>query len=232
MLQVHAAQHVRRLGELDVVVADDLDAIAPRVEKIEKPARQHIDSRVSQRLADGLLVVDHKPEVAAIVGGLGPTFLKREELVAQIDEGRGVALAPKLEIEQSAVEGQSLFDVTDLERDMIETNGACFSWPGHGTLRLLDHGVSMAGTATERQAVSTTMVAVRSIPDRRRPSRSLRDPRSQTDWINRVIETRHHDRGGIVAVQAQLFDGIVGDAAGQKLTRILDDKAQARHRLC
>src|SRR5262245_980188 len=32
----HAAQHIRCLGELDVVVADDLDAVAPWVEEIEK----------------------------------------------------------------------------------------------------------------------------------------------------------------------------------------------------
>ena len=36
MRQAHAAQYVRRLGELDVVVADDLDAVAPRIEEVEK----------------------------------------------------------------------------------------------------------------------------------------------------------------------------------------------------
>ena len=60
MRQSHAAQHVRRLGELDIVVADDLDAIAPRVEKVEKRAGQGLDPRIGQRLADGILVVDHK----------------------------------------------------------------------------------------------------------------------------------------------------------------------------
>src|ERR1044072_4337765 len=132
MFQAHAAQHVSRLGELDVVVPDDLDAVAPRIEKVEKPARQRIDGGVSHRLADSALVVDHEAKVAAVVSGLGTTFLQREELVAQIDEGRGVALAPKLELEQSTVESQSLFDIADLESDMIETNGACFSWLGHG----------------------------------------------------------------------------------------------------
>ena len=73
--------------------------------------------------------------MAAVVGGLGAAFLEREELIAQIDEGRGVALAPKLEVEQSTVEGQSLFDIADLERDMIETDGACFARVEHRTLR-------------------------------------------------------------------------------------------------
>src|ERR1044072_5892677 len=132
MFQTHAAQHVWRLGELDVVVPNDLDAVAPRVEKVEKPARQRIDAGLSQRLADCVLVVDHEAKVAAVVSGLGTTFLQREKLVAQIDEGRGVALAPKLELEQSTVESQSLFDIADLESDMIETNGACFSWLGDG----------------------------------------------------------------------------------------------------
>jgi hypothetical protein len=35
-------------------------------------------------------------------------------LVAQIDEGRRAALAPKFEIEQSTVESQSFFDITRL----------------------------------------------------------------------------------------------------------------------
>jgi hypothetical protein len=34
MRQSHAAQHVRRLGELKVVVADNLYAVAPWVEKV------------------------------------------------------------------------------------------------------------------------------------------------------------------------------------------------------
>jgi hypothetical protein len=64
--------------------------------------------------------------MAIIVGWLGAALLQRKELVAQIDEGRSLALAAKLEIEQATVEGQSLFDVTDLESDMIETDGTPF----------------------------------------------------------------------------------------------------------
>jgi len=44
MRQSHAAQDVRRLGELDIVVADNLYAIAPRVEKVEKRAGQWLDT--------------------------------------------------------------------------------------------------------------------------------------------------------------------------------------------
>ena len=37
--QAHAAQHIGRLGELDIVVADDLNSITPRVPKIKEGAK-------------------------------------------------------------------------------------------------------------------------------------------------------------------------------------------------
>ena len=77
-----------------------------------------------QRFADCILVVDNKPKMATLVSRLSPALLQCEELVAQIDEGRSAALAPKLEFEQSTVESQSLFDVTDFERYVVETNRA------------------------------------------------------------------------------------------------------------
>jgi len=36
--QAHATQHIGRLGELDIVVADDLDSISPRVPKVKERA--------------------------------------------------------------------------------------------------------------------------------------------------------------------------------------------------
>src|SRR5437660_1669310 len=62
-------------------------------------------------------------------------LLQREELVAQVDDRRGLALAAQLELEQTAVEGQRLLDIADLERDMVETDGACFACFRHGSLR-------------------------------------------------------------------------------------------------
>src|SRR5471030_2506875 len=44
--QAHAAQYARRLGKLDVVIADDLHAIAPRVAEIEEGAGQRLDARL------------------------------------------------------------------------------------------------------------------------------------------------------------------------------------------
>jgi hypothetical protein len=64
--------------------------------------------------------------VTAVVSGLRTALLQREELVAQIDECRSLALTAKFEVEQATVERQGLFDVTDLESDMIETDGTRF----------------------------------------------------------------------------------------------------------
>jgi hypothetical protein len=60
MRQSHAAQDVRRLGELDIVVTDD--AIAPWVEKVEKRAGQRLDACFGQRLADDILVSTTSPK--------------------------------------------------------------------------------------------------------------------------------------------------------------------------
>src|SRR5262245_60799614 len=99
MRQSHAAQHVRCFGELDIFVGNNLYAVAPRVEKVEERTGKRLNTRIGQRLADSILVIDHKPEMAAFVSRLSPAFLQCEELVAQIDKGRRAALAPKLEVE-------------------------------------------------------------------------------------------------------------------------------------
>ena len=65
--------------------------------------------------------------MTSLVSRLSSAFLQCQELVAQIDEGRIAALATKFEVEQSTVERQSLFDITDFERYVVETNGARFS---------------------------------------------------------------------------------------------------------
>src|SRR5262249_44937559 len=105
MGEPHPAQHVPGLGELDVVVAEDLYSVAPRVAEIEEGAGQRLDARRRQRTAHRVLVVDHESKMTAVVGGLGAAFLQREELIAQVDEGRGLALAAQFELEQTTVEG-------------------------------------------------------------------------------------------------------------------------------
>src|ERR1700676_2388083 len=126
MRESHTAQHVRRFSELDILVRDDLYAVAPRVEKVEKRSGQGLDARVDQRFASGLFVIDYKPKMTSIVGGLCTALLERNELVSQIDERHRIAFASKFKIEQPTVEGQSRFDVTDLESDIIETDDTRF----------------------------------------------------------------------------------------------------------
>jgi hypothetical protein len=70
MHQSHAAENVGRFGELDIVVADNLDAIAPRVEKVEKRAGKRLDPRVGQRLADGILRSNYlRAKVPSLLAG-------------------------------------------------------------------------------------------------------------------------------------------------------------------
>jgi hypothetical protein len=61
-----------------------------------------------------------------IVGGLSAALLEREKLIAQIDEGRGLVPAAKLEVEQAAVKRERLVDIADFESDVVETDGARF----------------------------------------------------------------------------------------------------------
>jgi hypothetical protein len=96
------------------------------VEKVGKRAGQRLDPRFSQRFADCILVVDHKSKMAALVSGLSTALLQCEELVAQINEGRIVALAPKFEIEQSTIESQSIIDITEFV--LLAPIAASFSW--------------------------------------------------------------------------------------------------------
>src|SRR5262249_51212305 len=124
------------LGELDIVIADDLDAVAPWVAEVkERP----LDERNAGSLEGGarrLLVVDHEAEMATIVRRLSAPLLEGDELVAQIDEGHGVALAAQLEREEVAVERQCLLDVCHLQRDVVEAYHARLRRLSHQTLLL------------------------------------------------------------------------------------------------
>jgi hypothetical protein len=54
---------------LNIVVANDLYAIAPWIKKVEKRG-QWLDTGVNQRLADLILVIDYKSKMASLIGGL------------------------------------------------------------------------------------------------------------------------------------------------------------------
>jgi hypothetical protein len=67
------------------------------------------------------------------------TLLERYELVAQIDEGHGVALAAQLEGKEATVERERLFNVGNLERDVVETHQAWFPKCSHRFLQSSIH---------------------------------------------------------------------------------------------
>src|SRR5208282_2253293 len=66
-IEAHRAQHMRRLGELNVGVFDHLDPIAPGVEKVEEGPRQQLAPRGLDTLADARTIVDDEPEMPAPV---------------------------------------------------------------------------------------------------------------------------------------------------------------------
>ena len=70
MRQAHAPQNVRSLGELDIVIAHDLDAIAPGVTKIQKRTVDRLDPRRPEGGARRLLVIDNEADMPAVIGGL------------------------------------------------------------------------------------------------------------------------------------------------------------------
>ena len=70
--------------------------------------------------------------MTAVITGLLAALLQGEELIAEIDEGRVLALAAQLELEQAPVEGQRLLDVAHLERDVVHADRAGFAGLGHG----------------------------------------------------------------------------------------------------
>jgi hypothetical protein len=67
-LEVHCAQDLRRFGKLNIAVLDDLDAIAPRIEKIEEWPRQQTPSRRFDPLPHARTVIDDE----ARNGGVDP----------------------------------------------------------------------------------------------------------------------------------------------------------------
>lgn len=68
MRELHAAQHFRRLGVLDVTVLDDFNAVAPRVKKIQKISFQHRRAGGAGEIAHARAVIYDQPEMPRLVG--------------------------------------------------------------------------------------------------------------------------------------------------------------------
>src|SRR5262249_4242257 len=96
-----------------------------------------LDPGRRERLAHGLLVIDDQPKMSPVIAWLLTTLLQGDELVTKIDECGPFALSSQLEVEQAAVKRQRLFDIADLQGNVIDANGAGFLGLGHSTLHLL-----------------------------------------------------------------------------------------------
>src|SRR5207302_1604647 len=107
--------------ELNVVVADDLYPIAPGIPKIQERPVERRDTGCFECFAGRFFIIDDKSEVPAIVCGLPATLLQGDELIAEVDEGHGVAPAAEFEREDAAVERQRFADISNFKRDVVET---------------------------------------------------------------------------------------------------------------
>src|SRR5215469_15826050 len=90
--EAHAAQHMRRLGELDVAVGHDLHAVAPRIEEIEERPVEQLTARRHDKFAHRGAVIDHQAEMPRAVAMLAADLRQVGELNAHVDEGAGLAL--------------------------------------------------------------------------------------------------------------------------------------------
>ena len=121
-IEAHRAQHMRRLGELDIGVFDHLDPIAPGIEKVEELSRQQFAARGLDPRAYARAIVDDEPEMTAPVLVRISGLHHIDELVAELDESIARPLGPKLEVEDLAVKIEGLLDVPDLDRDVIDAD--------------------------------------------------------------------------------------------------------------
>jgi hypothetical protein len=75
-------QHVRLLGELDALVAGDLDAVAPRIEEVEVRALEQRGTRRFGERTHAAPLVDDQPNVPMAVRRPRLPFHQGQELIA------------------------------------------------------------------------------------------------------------------------------------------------------
>src|SRR5580704_449459 len=88
-IEPHAAQHVRRLGVLNVRILDNFEPVAPGIEKIEERPFDKPRAGGFRQLDDPAAVVDDKADMASFPHFAGSLRRQRQidELVAHVDEG-------------------------------------------------------------------------------------------------------------------------------------------------
>ena len=126
----HRTEHIRRLGGLDIAVLHYLDAIAPRIQEIEKGSWQDLPTGRLYARTHARSIVDDQPEMAAAIRVLHRRFHQVDELVAELDKGIPRPFRPQREVEDFSVELKRLLDVADFEGDMIDADEAGFRGVG------------------------------------------------------------------------------------------------------
>ncbi|MGI8421164.1 MAG: hypothetical protein ACR2MU_02705, partial [Gaiellaceae bacterium] len=121
-LEAHAREHLRAFRELDLVVRNDLDPVAERVQEVEPATRQDLDARRLERAARRVPVVDDEAEVALAAGRLRIALHQGDELVADLDEGGAGHTPQQLEVEARAVERECLVEIADVERNVVDAD--------------------------------------------------------------------------------------------------------------
>jgi hypothetical protein len=112
-------QNIRSLRELNRSIVNNLDAISPRVTKVEERPRNLLNARRSERPLSGFLVGNNETEMTTVIRRLLASLLQGYELIAEIDEGHMLAFAAKLEFEETPIKGQRFFDVSNFQGYMV-----------------------------------------------------------------------------------------------------------------
>src|SRR5581483_917646 len=119
----HAREHLRRFGELAIVVGNDFDAVAPRVEDVHALI-DAFDAVLLHRAAHRFAVVHHQTEVAFSIRRLSSSERELDELIAEIDKRVVLASAAQRERKQPAVEFQRPVEIADFEDHVVDAQGA------------------------------------------------------------------------------------------------------------
>src|SRR5437899_933407 len=117
---------MRRLGELDVPVFDDFNAITPGVEKVEERSRQKLAAGSLDPRTHTRAIIDDEPEMPPAVLVRRRGFHQVDELIAELDECVARPLPPKGKIENLAIKGEGLVDVVDFQGNMIDADEPWF----------------------------------------------------------------------------------------------------------
>jgi hypothetical protein len=96
--------------------------IPPGVEKVEAAPGLNGDAFLLQPPPNCLLVVDNEADMPVRVLRLRAARSERKELIAHVEERHAGAPASEPEVEDSRVKVDGLADVTDLERNMVDSD--------------------------------------------------------------------------------------------------------------